>query len=73
MLSEDVSGCDVMITGSTLDQHVRLSRQEENEETTRCEHYGGGSSNRVALDVAGEEVVGPGEVEMEMNVSNGMP
>ncbi|GKD24657.1 hypothetical protein Tco_1230871 [Tanacetum coccineum] len=30
-------------------------------------------SNRVALDVAGEEVVGPGEVEMEMNVSNGMP
>ncbi|GJX85298.1 ribonuclease H-like domain-containing protein [Tanacetum coccineum] len=46
---------------------------EENEETTRCKHYGGGSSNRVALDVVGEEVVGPREVEMEMNVSNGMP
>ncbi|GJU46214.1 hypothetical protein Tco_1203480 [Tanacetum coccineum] len=56
MLSEDVSGCDVMITGSTLDQHVWLSRQEDNEEATRCEHYGGGSSNHVALDVAGEKV-----------------
>ncbi|GKA45536.1 epidermal growth factor receptor substrate 15-like protein 1 [Tanacetum coccineum] len=31
-------------------------------ETTRCEHYGGGSSNRVALDVAKEEVVDPGNV-----------
>ena len=41
--------------------------------TTRCEHYGGGSSNRVALDVVEEEAVDPGEVEMEMNVSNGMP
>ncbi|GKG44108.1 hypothetical protein Tco_0483201, partial [Tanacetum coccineum] len=39
-------------------------REEGNGETTRCEHYGGGSSNSVALDVAGEEVVGPGEVEM---------
>ncbi|GKB42276.1 hypothetical protein Tco_0887218, partial [Tanacetum coccineum] len=48
-------------------------RQEGNGETTRCEHYGGGSSNRVALDVAGEEVVGSGGVEMVMNVSNGIP
>ncbi|GKB81635.1 hypothetical protein Tco_0948530 [Tanacetum coccineum] len=39
-------------------------REEGNGETTRCEHYGGGSSNPVALDVAVEEVVGPGEVEM---------
>ncbi|GKE37917.1 hypothetical protein Tco_1461322, partial [Tanacetum coccineum] len=38
--------------------------QEENGETTRCEHYGDGSSNPVALDMAGEEVMGPGEVEM---------
>ncbi|GJW77220.1 hypothetical protein Tco_0138902 [Tanacetum coccineum] len=36
---------------------VLLSRQEENGETTRREHYGGRSSNPVALDVAGEEVV----------------
>ncbi|GKA17638.1 hypothetical protein Tco_0697475 [Tanacetum coccineum] len=35
---------------------VWLSRQEDNEEATWCEHYGGGSSNHVALDVAGEEV-----------------
>ncbi|GKB97055.1 hypothetical protein Tco_0983192 [Tanacetum coccineum] len=41
--------------------------QEENEETTRCEHYGGGSSNQVALDMAEEEVMGLGGVEMEMN------
>ncbi|GKD41810.1 hypothetical protein Tco_1262017 [Tanacetum coccineum] len=41
-------------------------------ETTRCEHYGGGSSNRVASDVAGEEVMDPGKVKMVMNVSNGM-
>ncbi|GJT45267.1 hypothetical protein Tco_0953982 [Tanacetum coccineum] len=31
--------------------------QEENGEATRCEHYGSVSSNRVALDVAGEEVL----------------
>nr|GEW28735.1 hypothetical protein [Tanacetum cinerariifolium] len=43
---------------------VWFSRQEENEEATRCEHYGGRSSNRVALDVAGEETVSPGEVGM---------
>ncbi|GJW34609.1 hypothetical protein Tco_0054641, partial [Tanacetum coccineum] len=30
---------------------------EENGEATRCEHYVGGSSNHVALDVAGEEVL----------------
>ncbi|GJV62719.1 hypothetical protein Tco_1473547 [Tanacetum coccineum] len=48
------------------------SAQEGNGETTRCEHYGGASSNRVALDVAGEEVVGPRGAEMVMNVSNGM-
>ncbi|GJU08976.1 hypothetical protein Tco_1125406 [Tanacetum coccineum] len=48
-------------------------RQEENKEATRCEHYGGGSSNQVALDVAGEEVVSPGEVGMVMNVSHEMP
>ncbi|GJU28904.1 hypothetical protein Tco_1172493 [Tanacetum coccineum] len=63
-LGKDVSGCDVMITGSTLDQHVWLSRQEENKEATWCERYGGGSSNRVALNVAGEEVVSSGEVKM---------
>ncbi|GJZ51537.1 RNA-directed DNA polymerase, eukaryota [Tanacetum coccineum] len=63
-LSKDVSGCDVMITGSTLDQHVWLSKQEDNEEATRCEHYGGGSSNHVALGVAGEEFLSPGEVWM---------
>ncbi|GJY25830.1 hypothetical protein Tco_0400556 [Tanacetum coccineum] len=48
-------------------------RQEENEEATRCEHYGGGSSNRVALDVVREEVVSPGEVRMVMNVSQRDP
>ncbi|GJQ92299.1 hypothetical protein Tco_0003438 [Tanacetum coccineum] len=41
-------------------------RQEENGEATRCEHCGGGSSNRVALDVVGEEVVSPGEVRMDI-------
>ncbi|GKE40904.1 hypothetical protein Tco_1464309, partial [Tanacetum coccineum] len=50
-----------------------LSRREENGETIQRKHYGGGSSNPVALDVAGEEVVGPIEVEMVMNVTNGMP
>ncbi|GJZ35200.1 hypothetical protein Tco_0581017, partial [Tanacetum coccineum] len=44
-----------------------------NGETTRCEHYGDESSNQVALDVVREEVVGPGGIKMEMNVSNGMP
>ncbi|GJU79659.1 stomatal closure-related actin-binding protein 3-like protein [Tanacetum coccineum] len=39
-------------------------RQEENGEVTRCEHCSGGSSNRVALDVVGEEVVSPVEVRM---------
>nr|GEX64399.1 asparagine synthetase [glutamine-hydrolyzing] [Tanacetum cinerariifolium] len=34
---------------------------------------GGDRSNRVALDVAEEEVVGPGGAEMVVNVSNGMP
>ncbi|GJW36597.1 hypothetical protein Tco_0059517 [Tanacetum coccineum] len=90
-LSEDVMGCDVVITGSILDHlfigltkgvekmsggkskqwalsSVRVAgirrRQEENGEATRCEHYGGGSSNRVALDVAGEEVMSPREVGM---------
>ncbi|GJV03457.1 7-deoxyloganetic acid glucosyltransferase-like protein [Tanacetum coccineum] len=48
------------------DRRVWLSRQEDNEEATRCEHYGCGSSNRVALDVAGEEVVSPGEVGMRV-------
>ncbi|GKE01485.1 hypothetical protein Tco_1389468, partial [Tanacetum coccineum] len=62
-----------MLAAVMLWSQVWLSRQEGNGETTLCEHYDGGSSNRVALDVAGEEVVGPGEVEMEMNVSNGMP
>ncbi|GJR89939.1 hypothetical protein Tco_0213950 [Tanacetum coccineum] len=38
-------------------------RQEENGEATRCEHCGGGSSNRVALDVVGEEVVSPEKVK----------
>ncbi|GJX62807.1 zinc finger, CCHC-type containing protein [Tanacetum coccineum] len=43
----------------------RSNRQiGDNGESTRCEHYGVGSLNRVALDVVGEEVVGPGEVEM---------
>ncbi|GJS65208.1 hypothetical protein Tco_0679772 [Tanacetum coccineum] len=84
-LYEEVRGCDVMITGSILDDmFVRLTesaektsgmkskqvalslvrvagirerkRQKENGEATRCEHYGGGSSNRVALDVAGSVV-----------------
>ncbi|GKC12032.1 hypothetical protein Tco_1008814 [Tanacetum coccineum] len=50
-LSEDVRGCDVMI--------IALFGGE----TTRCEHYGGGSSNRVASDVAKEEVVDPGNVK----------
>nr|GEV48522.1 hypothetical protein [Tanacetum cinerariifolium] len=36
-----------------------------NGETTRCEHYGGGSSNQVALDVAEEKGVGSGGVEMK--------
>ncbi|GKD43595.1 hypothetical protein Tco_1268240 [Tanacetum coccineum] len=69
-LDEEVRGCDVMITGSILDDI-----QDENGEATRCEHYGGGSSNQVALDVAGEmflettldvtelEVGCPGKVE----------
>jgi hypothetical protein len=39
--------------------------------TTWCEHYGGGNSNRVALDVVEEEAVDPGEVKMVMNLSNG--
>ncbi|GJY49322.1 hypothetical protein Tco_0439278, partial [Tanacetum coccineum] len=47
---------------------VKTRREWRN---TRCEHYGCGSSNRLALDVAGEEVVGPGGVEMVMNVFNG--
>ncbi|GJU30802.1 hypothetical protein Tco_1174391 [Tanacetum coccineum] len=50
-----------------------LGKVGDNGESTRCEHYGVGSSNRVALDVAGDEVVSPGEVEMVVNVFNGMP
>nr|GFB63499.1 hypothetical protein [Tanacetum cinerariifolium] len=52
--------------------NVLLSRQEGNGETTWCEHYGVRSSNQVALDVAGEEVVDPRGAEMVMNVSNRM-
>ncbi|GKE86005.1 hypothetical protein Tco_1559747, partial [Tanacetum coccineum] len=75
-LDEDVRGGDVMITethGIALIGKGMVVKTKGNGETTRCEHYGSGSSNQVALDVVGEEVVGPGEVEMEMNVSNGMP
>ena len=41
-------GCDIVLStgGIMLFEQVRL--------TTWCEHYGGGSSNRVALDVAGK-------------------
>ncbi|GJW85551.1 hypothetical protein Tco_0158696 [Tanacetum coccineum] len=40
-------------------------------ETTLREHYGSRSSNRVASNVAEEEVVDLGKIKMVMNVSNG--
>ncbi|GJV27038.1 hypothetical protein Tco_1383486 [Tanacetum coccineum] len=43
-----------------------MSRQEGNGETKWCEHCGGVNSNRVALDVAEEEVVGPEGAEMSI-------
>nr|GEW89164.1 hypothetical protein [Tanacetum cinerariifolium] len=39
--------------------------------TTRREHYGSGSSNRVASDVTEEEVVDPGKVEMVLEDCQG--
>ena len=47
--------------------------KEGNGQTTQCAHYGSGSSNHVALDVAEEEVVDPQKVKMVMNVSDRMP
>ncbi|GJQ96141.1 hypothetical protein Tco_0007280 [Tanacetum coccineum] len=67
-LSEDVRGCDVMITVEESHGIALIGG-----ETTQREHYGGRSSNRVASDVAEEEVMDPGKVEMVMNMSNEMP
>ncbi|GJS84325.1 hypothetical protein Tco_0750866 [Tanacetum coccineum] len=60
-LSEDLRGCDVMIIVEES-QGIALIGGE----TTQRENYGGGSSNRVASNVAEEEVVNPGKVEMEV-------
>ncbi|GKE44107.1 hypothetical protein Tco_1471391, partial [Tanacetum coccineum] len=44
------------ISRNSIDRQ-RCGCQEDNEEATRCEHYGSGSSNHVALDAAKEEVL----------------
>ncbi|GKA49068.1 hypothetical protein Tco_0742026 [Tanacetum coccineum] len=63
-------GVPFRTTGVTGDEH--RSSRSGNGETTQCEHYGGESSNQVALDMAKEEFVSPGEVGMVMNISHGM-
>ncbi|CAI9266061.1 unnamed protein product [Lactuca saligna] len=78
--TEAVKGCKLILivvercslhpfsdSRNRLDQRSRRSQgRQEGMENQHGEHYGSGSSNRVASDVAGEEVVDPEKVRMLM-------